>query len=222
MNPRFPWRCFASSPVRKGSTHPGAISLVPSGATKGLRIRKAKAPCCVALLLAACIVTGCSRTSAPASPSPDSGPHESTAASHPETVANAKSTTSIDCNKVFSPADVADLMPGVATVSLYPGGDNACVFKWPDTSLIQVSGDGDMESALWTDPEVNQRDKYYTRVSGIGDEAFFKPSGSGGQMYVKKGSRYCGIVAAIDQHQFTQEALARRLGALCDKYFAAH
>ncbi|MEO8747490.1 MAG: hypothetical protein ABI379_07525 [Rhodanobacter sp.] len=185
-------------------------------------MQKTKISGFVALLLAVCVVTGCSRTSAPGAPPPASGPGASAAASHPEPVADAKSATSIDCNQVFSPADVADLKPGVATVSPYPDGDNACVFRWPDTQLIQVSGDGDMESALWTDPEVNQRDKYYTRINGIGDEAYFKPSDGGAQMYVKKGRSYCGVVAAIDQHQFTGEALARRLGSLCDEYFAAH
>ncbi|MEO7051625.1 MAG: hypothetical protein ABI128_08160 [Rhodanobacter sp.] len=190
--------------------------------TRGIPMPKTNAIRCIALLFAACVINGCSGSAAPASPAPNSGPDASAAIADPGPVANAKSHASIDCNKVFSPEDVADFMPGVATVSPYPNGDNACVFKWPDTSLIQVSGDGDMESALWTDPEVNQRDKYYTRLSGIGDEAFLKTSGGGVQVYVKKGSRYCGIVAAIDQHQLTQEALVRRLGALCGKYFAAH
>lgn len=140
---------------------------------------------------------------------------------HGQSRGSAEVAAPIDCNKLFSPADVADIIPGAVTVSPYAEGDNACVFKSADNSqVLQVSGDGDLEKALWTDPEVNQRDKYYKRISGIGDEAFFKAP-DGAQVYVKKGDRYCGVLAAIDQPNLTGEALARRLGALCDKYLAA-
>lgn len=185
-------------------------------------MQKHTPPCCAVLLLAVCTASGCSQSSAPIASSSSADPMASFPPAHEQARVSAEHTAPIDCNKLFSPADVADIMPGAVTVSAYAEGDNACVFKSADDSqVLQVSGDGDLEKALWTDPEVNQRDNYYQRISGIGDEAFFKTP-DGAQLYVKKGDHYCGVLAGINQPNLTGEALARRLGALCNKYFAGH
>ena len=184
-------------------------------------MQKITTSCYAILLLAVCVASGCSQSSTPAAPSSTADTNAPSGPGNNRASGSAKAAVPVDCNKVFSPADVADILPGVVTVSAYAEGDNACVFKFADSSQVQVSGDGDMEKALWTDPEVNQRDKYYKRISGLGDEAFFKAS-DGAQVYVKKGDHYCGVLAAINQTTLTGEPLARRIGALCDKYFAAH
>lgn len=184
-------------------------------------MQKITTPCYAILLLAVCAASGCSQSSTPLSPSANADSNAPSGSVNNQASRSAEAAAPVDCNKLFSPADVADIVPGAVTVSTYAEGDNACVFKSADSSQVQVSGDGDMEEALWTDPEVNQRDKYYRRISGLGDEAFFKAS-DGAQVYVKKGDHYCGVLAAINQTTLTGEPLARRLGALCDKYFAAH
>ena len=134
---------------------------------------------------------------------------------------NGKVAVPINCNKMFAPADVAGIFPTTVTVSAYTERDNACVLKSADGSVAQVSADDNMESALWTDPELNQRDKLYKHMSGLGDEAFFKPSDDGAQVFIRKGDRYCGVVAGINHPKVTGEMLTRKLGELCNKFFAA-
>ena len=177
---------------------------------------------CILFIFTLCATSGCSRSSSspaePISPATDS-----TAKSTPRNdgpSVGEKAAAPIACNKLFSPGDVAGIFPGAVAVSTDTQRDNACLFKSADTSMVQVSGDDDTEQSLWSDPELNQRDKYYKRMVGFGDEAFFKAS-DGAQAYVKKGDHYCGVVAGVNEPKVTGEALARQLATLCDKYFSA-
>lgn len=172
----------------------------------------------VVLSLTLCVSSACSRDTAHSAVTANSVTSAGTTPA--EAGADRRSAApSIDCNKLFSSEDVAGIFPGAVAVSTDTQRDN-CLFRAADTSMVQVSGDDDTEQALWSDPELNHRDKYYKRMVGFGDEAFFKAS-DGTQVYVRKGDHYCGVVVGINEPKVTGEALARQLATLCDKYFAA-
>lgn len=131
----------------------------------------------------------------------------------------------LDCHTFFSPADVADVFPGTVKVENYPEGDDACVFKSADTSMVQVSaGNGDQNRAeFMTDRLV--AGPQLSPIDGIGDKALYRldadDTGERVQMYSKKGDNYCSIVAAINHPVAQGTDLLKKLGALCNKVYAA-
>ena len=125
-----------------------------------------------------------------------------------------------DCTKVFSSTDTAGVMTSPVKVSAVSMSTGVCELKSPDGSNIEISVDDDRDRALWEDPGQRALGKYLP-VTGLGDEAFAMTNDDGAQMYIKKGSHYCGILAGIETLPVKGDALARQLGALCDKAFAA-
>jgi hypothetical protein len=125
-----------------------------------------------------------------------------------------------DCTKVFSATDTAGVMAPPLKVSAVAMSPGMCELKSPDGSTIQISVDDDRDRALWDDPNQRAIGKYQP-VSGLGDEAFAVTSDDGTQLYVKKGSHYCGIIAGIEKVPVKGDALARQVGALCSKVIAA-
>ena len=123
--------------------------------------------------------------------------------------------THIDCGKVFSPADVAGILDGQVTISVYPYRDNACHFESADGGTFTLySGNGFTEQIEWKDGLAN-RNGDYKALAGVGDQAFYRK----GEFQSRKGNYYCAISGSGNNPP--SEALARKLGALCNKVYAA-
>lgn len=180
------------------------------------------------LLALACAMcaAACSKSSAASAPANDAGPAASSTAGGNA----AASTRAIDCTKVFSPSDVAGIFVAPATVStdttFYKG---ACLFDTPKGANINVSVGSD-ESAryYWRDVTATSDSRHYTALSGVGDEARWWEAGSAtAYVYARKGDRYCRVELGIpgSAEQTTPSVhgieLAKKLGALCTKAFAA-
>ncbi|MES2402911.1 MAG: hypothetical protein V4567_01080 [Pseudomonadota bacterium] len=123
--------------------------------------------------------------------------------------------THIDCEKIFSPADVAGILDGQVTISVYPYRDNACHFESAAGSTFNLySGNGFTDQLEWKEAAANAKGDY-ERVPGVGDQAFF----GHGDLLSKKGDYYCAI-GGTGGHPATA-ALLHSLGALCNKVYAA-
>lgn len=133
--------------------------------------------------------------------------------------------SSINCKKVFVPADVAGILPAPATVSsdtlLGPGG---CLFATAKGAMVTTIVSSD-EDAQFTWNATTDR-KYYTPMSGAGDAAFWREAGSSAWVVVKKGDAVCkvelGIPGGADEGARAHGVeLAKKMAALCSKAFAA-
>ena len=123
--------------------------------------------------------------------------------------------THIDCGKIFSPADVAGILKGNVTISVYTMRDNACHFESAEGGTFNLySGKGFTEQIEWKDGLAN-RNGDYKPLTGVGDQAFYR----NGELQSRKGDYYCAISGSGGKPP--TEAVARQLGALCNKIFAA-
>ncbi len=135
----------------------------------------------------------------------------------------------IDCKKVFAPADAVGILNDPAIVGTYPYRSGSCTFSTAkDGGSIIVYGGPDMTSEMtWNDVTASSDKVKYTALSGVGDQAVRKAK-DGAEIESKKGRIYCtvvlpGFAQSGTDKDFTSargEALAKRLGALCNKYFA--
>lgn len=179
----------------------------------------------VALACAAC-VAACAKSEAASSSSHDAGAATSSAADGQ----NSGGAHGIDCKKVFAPSDVAGILIAPTTVStdtkFYRG---ACMFDTPKGANINVSvGSDDNATYYWHDVTATSDSKHYTAMSGVGDSAvWWDASGATAFVYAKKGDKYCrvelGITGGAEQETASVRGieLAKKLGALCTKAFAA-
>jgi hypothetical protein len=179
----------------------------------------------LALVCAAC-AAACSKSEAASASS-----HDAVAAT--SSAADARSSGAahaIDCNKVFVPGDVAGILVAPATVStdtqFYKG---ACMFNTPKGANINVSvGSDDNAKYYWHDVTATSDSKHYTPMAGVGDSAvWWDAGGATAYVYAKKGDKYCrvelGITGGAEQETASVRGieLAKKLGALCTKAFAA-
>lgn len=136
---------------------------------------------------------------------------------------------SIDCKKVFVPADVAGIVTAPATVSsdtlLGPGG---CKFETAQGAIVTTFVSGDEDAKItWNDASATSDRKYYTPMSGVGDAALWREAGSSAWLLVKKGDTVCKVELGIPggAEEGTARArgmmLAKKMGALCTKALAA-
>lgn len=181
----------------------------------------------VRLLALACAMsaTACSKSNAASVPAHDTGPAASSAESNQAT----RATSSIDCKKVFVPADVAGILTAPATVSsdtlLGPGG---CRFETAKGAMVTtlVGSDEDAQVA-WNDVSATADGKYYTPMPGVGDAAFWREAGSSAWFLAKKGDAVCrvelGIPGGADEGTGRARGaeLAKKMAALCTKAFAS-
>lgn len=124
--------------------------------------------------------------------------------------------THIDCARIFSPADVAGVLKGAVTISVYPMRDNACHFESADGGTFNLySGNGFTDQIEFKEAVANRNGEYRT-LAGVGDQAFYRGNR---ELMSKKGDYYCAISGSGNNPP--SEALAHKLGALCNKIFAA-
>lgn len=179
----------------------------------------------LALACAAC-VAACAKSEAASASSQDAG--TATASSADDQHSGA--AQGIDCKKVFAPSDVAGILVAPATVStdtkFYKG---ACMFDTPKGANINVNVSSDDNAKFyWHDVTATSDSKRYTAMSGVGDSAVWLDAGSAtAYVYAKKGDKYCrvelGITGGAEQETASVRGieLAKQLGALCTKAFAA-
>ncbi len=127
-----------------------------------------------------------------------------------------------DCGRVFTPNDAAGILaaPIKMVPDAYPIG---CGFQGPDGSGVSVRIDSSFEM-IWK--IVNGRGgdgAKYVDLPGVGDQAR-RLASNGDEVMSRKGKLYCSADfsrQSIDAN-LDGEELARRLGALCNKLFAAN
>ncbi|MGH7621594.1 MAG: hypothetical protein ACREMU_04580 [Gemmatimonadaceae bacterium] len=177
-------------------------------------------------LVCAMVAAACSKSNAASAPTRDASAPASSAVDASVT----DEARALDCKKVFAPSDVAGIFVASATVStdtqIYKG---ACLFDTPKGANINVSVGSDASAQYyWHDITATTDSKHYTALSGVGDAAFWWEAGSAtAYVYAKKGNQYCrvelGITGGAEQTTPSVHGieLAKRLGALCTKGFAA-
>jgi hypothetical protein len=173
----------------------------------------------MALACVLCVVMAGSK-SHPDSASTGSGGSVAASAADPSDTGDV---APLDCNKVFVPGDAAGILTTPAKITNFPNSKRSCWFSTDNGGSIDVFGDD--EEATWDDVTLSVDRAKYVDLPGVGDRAERK--GSDGTVVVsKKGNVYCrvnleGLNVRSNYTKTRGEELAKRLGALCNKLFAA-
>ncbi len=172
-----------------------------------------------AIVWALCATSACSNSRANAAPAAGADPGNASAS------ADAGAAVALDCGKVFSPADVAGLLNAPVTVVQTPGSTSWCSFGNADLGDITVRTGGDEDDEMmWDDATVSSNRVNFVALAGVGDQAVRKAK-DGAQVSSKKSKLYCTVTAlggtGDPYRSIGGEELAKRLGSLCNKAFAA-
>jgi hypothetical protein len=170
-------------------------------------------PSLLVLAFACCATAACSHAA-----------NASTAAS----AAGGNAAPLEDCNKVFAPGDAAGILLAPAKVTNYGPSGNSCSLDTASGASIVVvflPADNVIGQMLWKEDSAKAE---YAPLAGVGDRAIWK-KGYGAYVEILKNGGYCavqlfGVDSAHSMHDITKgrgEALAKQLGALCNKVFAA-
>jgi hypothetical protein len=127
---------------------------------------------------------------------------------------------------VITAADVASVLTAPATRK--PGVDAAsCMYQTSTHATVRISAaKGDNEKGAWMIATTYNATK--NPLAGVADEALYNPDAT--TLIARKGDTSCrvdvvGYDNASAMDDITKDrggALARKLGALCKKFFAAH
>lgn len=145
--------------------------------------------------------------------------------------ADTTDATPIACDKVYSQTDVAGLLEPPVTVSPVPGSVAWCAFMNDFSGDITVSVGSDQSTEMmWNDATISSHRTKFAPLPGVGDKAVFEAGTDAinPELASKKGHVYC-IVAydrgTVDHYKAFKglggAELAKMLGALCNKAFAA-
>ncbi len=161
-----------------------------------------------------CATAACSQ-SAPKTAS--TGGSDSAAASQPADANTPGNAATVDCSNVFAPSDVAGIL--AAPIQIGPDGGYAvgCSLEGAGSS-VAVRVDPSIEMG-WNSVSASSD---FVDLPGVGDQARRRAS-NGREVVSKKGDRYCGATFSMQSTdtKLGAEELAKRLGALCNKLFAA-
>ncbi len=181
-------------------------------------------PLWIALAIALCATVACSQTASPSAAQTNAGSVASTQAN-----ASSDSDRPIDCSKILSSSDVSDLLTAPVTMKKTGGDNNDCDFTVASGASITVAfatgSDGKYRWKSASDPTLAM-----VPMQGLGDKAMRRVMGEGVDVVATKGDLLCwvtmlGTNSASDTANITKlrgDALAEKLGALCNKGFAAH
>lgn len=176
-----------------------------------------------AIVCALCVTSACSKSRANSASAATADPSGASAPAGADTGA-----LSLDCGKVFSPNDAAGLLNPPVTVQAVPGSASWCALGSADLADITVrTGNDDMIQAMWNEATLSSEHTKFAALPGVGDQAVFKAGGHGEvpEVASKKGNVYCIVDVAggsADGYKSLAGAeVAKRLGALCNKAFAA-
>ncbi len=176
-----------------------------------------------AIVWALCATSACSNSRANAAPAAGADPGAASAPASADT-----GTVALDCGRVFSPGDVAGLVKAPVTVGQVPGSASWCHFGNDEVADITVRiGSSEDDEAMWDDATVSSNRARFVAFPGVGDQAVFKAGNRAEdpELASRKGRLYCSV--SIDggsdnsYKTLSGEDLAKRLGALCNKAFAA-
>jgi hypothetical protein len=183
------------------------------------------------LTLALCLMVGCAKpavnaaTNAAATPGP--GPATPAAASADSGGDDVGGP--LDCAKLFTAADAAGIVTKPVTVSDYPLRTRSCNFSTAAGNGFNVYADSGVTSEMGWDEVSKSTDRTkYIPIAGVGDQAFWDTADTT-EFFAKKGGAYCSVAllgagqgGADDEFAKPRDAaFAQRLGALCNKVFAA-
>ncbi len=175
------------------------------------------------IAFALCASAACSQTAPPSTAQTNADSVTSTQASNA-----SDSVRPIDCSKILSSSDVADLLTTPITLKKTGGGNNDCDFSIASGASITVAfATGDDGKYRWktaADPTLGM-----VPMQGLGDKAMKRITGEGVDVVATKGGLLCwatmfGTNSVSDTNNITKlrgDALAEKLGALCNKGFAA-
>ncbi|MEO7051122.1 MAG: hypothetical protein ABI128_05605 [Rhodanobacter sp.] len=180
----------------------------------------------IALAIALCATTACSQTDSPSAAQTNAG---SIASTQPQASSSSDSDRPIDCSKILSSSDVSDLLTAQVTMKKTGADNNDCDFTVASGASITVAfatgSDGKFRWKTASDPTLAM-----VPMQGLGDKAMRRIMGEGVDVVATKGDLLCwvtmlGTNSASDTANITKlrgDALATRLGALCNKGFVAH
>jgi hypothetical protein len=175
------------------------------------------------LLTALCALTACSKG---ASNTRSSAVGEPASAAAQTTAASGGNAQVNPCDRAIAAADVAGILVAPATRDSGPDPDT-CVFRTQTRANVTISvAKGDAAKFAWTLATTYNGTK--NPLAGVGDEALFNPNGT--TLIARKGDTSCrldvvGYDNANAMDDITKdrgETLARKLGGVCNKVFAAH
>lgn len=141
---------------------------------------------------------------------------------------DAEHQAAIDCSKIYSTGDAAGILNLPGKVSNYTRPGSCIIGSANDLGSIIIFAGRDIETEMtWNDVTMSRDRVNYVAVPGIGDGAV-RLASDGSTIVSKKGKAYCSVqLGGLGQSgyetAFTKsrgEALAIKLGALCNKYFA--
>ncbi len=131
------------------------------------------------------------------------------------------------CARDLTPGDLAETLgPSGVTVKAMPSNAEACGFEGPDNTEVVVRlRSGEEVEPFWR-LTVNVNNNRMTPLAGVGEAALRTPDGA--TVLARQGALSCqvdvvGVHAILGQKAIdgNRDVLARKLGALCAKVFAA-
>lgn len=179
----------------------------------------------LALPCALCALTACSRGAALAQSGAATNP-ASTPAAQTSAGAGGDNASANPCDLITA-ADVAGIIVVPVTRASSESAPDLCIYESKSHAKVTISeAHGDAVKFAWTlATTTNAAD---TSVAGVGDEAMRDFTGT--TLIARKGDVSCRVdVLGYDNADATDgitkdrgEALANKLGALCNKLFASH
>ena len=175
---------------------------------------------------AVCATIACSPSRTEAAATPGGGPANASASGSADTTVAA----GIDCNKVFSPSDVAGLLMPPVTVTPVPGG-TWCAFvnDFGGDITVSVGSDRSVEM-MWNDATRTTDSIRFAPIQGVGDRAVFAAGTDAlnPDLASQKGKMYCNVaydLGTSDHYKKFKSVgspeIGKKLGTLCNKAFAA-
>jgi hypothetical protein len=170
------------------------------------------------LVFACCTTAACSQ---PANPSASNSGTDSVAASAPADDGTSDSVKPLDCDKLFTLADVAGVLDSPVVLSRN-SVSNGCNFENERVAIQVWSGKDTTAEMSWNDVTASPDSANFVDLPGVGDQARRRAS-NGFEVLSRKGNLYCFASRSSNtETSIGAEALAKRLGALCNKVFAAN
>lgn len=168
----------------------------------------------IAMAWLLCATAACSQSAKKPASTGGTDSATGSAPADPNTQGNA---ATVDCSKVFAPSDVAGIL--AAPIQIGPDGAYAvgCSFEGAGAS-VAVRVDPSIEMP-WNSVTASSD---FVDLPGVGDHARRRAS-NGREVLSKKGDLYCGATFSMQSTdtKLSAEELSKRLGALCNKLFAA-
>lgn len=174
-------------------------------------------------VIALCLLTACSQGASTAQSGANANAASTAAAPTSDTASGGMPGSPCD---VIAAADVAGIIIAPVTRASADSAPDLCIYEAKSHAKVTISeGQGDTAKGAWMLATTYNGAK--TPLAGVGDEALYGPEGA--TLIARKGNRSCRVdVLGYDNSDAMDEitkdrddALAKKLGALCNKLFAS-